>query len=250
MKKTLLAISLTFATSLFGIKAIDIVEIGEKDIGVYGSVDLGINFSKGNSEREKYSVSSSLQKFKKNAIWLFSGSYTFQQSKYDGIYHKTVNKAYLHSRHIMGISKTLNWEYFGQVESNEFQKLAFRGLFGIGARWKPFEKKIYFGLSPMFVRESYLDTNIESKNSVKSNFYVNMVCPINEKTDISYVLYFQPDILVPKDFDLIQTLQLENQITEKISLLIHFSYDYDSEPIDNSIKKYDFEQKTMLRYKF
>jgi hypothetical protein len=250
MKKLAYIFAIFGFSSLFGITAINIVEVGEKDNGVYGSVDLGTNFSKGNSERERYFVSASLQKFKTNGVWLFSGKYTFQQSKYDGTYHKTVNKSYLHTRHILGYSKKVSWEYFGQIESNEFQKLAFRGLFGIGMRFRPFEKKIYFGISPMFVRESYLDTGIASENSVKGNFYVNMVCPISDKLDISYIAYLQPKLDMPKDFELKQTFELENQLTTHFSLIIRFSYDYDANPIDDTVSTYDFEQRTILRYKF
>ena len=45
---------------------------------------------------------------------------------------------------------------------------------------------------------------------------------------LSYVAYFQPKIDLPKNFDLIQSLELENRITKNFSLVISLSYDYDS----------------------
>jgi len=243
--------SIFLTSSAYGIKAINVLEIGEKSNDIYGSFELSFNSSKGNSEREKYSMSTSFQRFYSTNIWFLSANYTFQQSKleYEN-YVKTDNKSYLHIRNIREISKITNWEYFGQIEHNEFQKLAFRGLLGGGLRFKPFlDHKIYCGIGSIALREIYLDLESESDTIFRINLYLNMKYNLTEKTDLSYVVYYQPEIVEFSNFDIIQSLKLENRITENFSFVIKVSYDYDSTPID-SIGKYDFEQTTALKYKF
>jgi len=193
----ILLIFFLFTSSVYGIKSINIVEIGERENSFYGSFDLALNSEKGNSERERYSISISLQKFNSKDIWLFNTNYIFEQSKSENSgYQKTTNSSYLHIRNIRELSTNINWEYFGQVESNEFQYLAFRGLLGIGFRFKPFEQyKIYFGISPMFVRENYLNIDVETESSFKGNFYLNLKFNLTEKSDIIYRTRFSAALM-------------------------------------------------------
>lgn len=251
MLKKLNLLLIAIPIYLYGITPINIVEIGEKERGLYGSLNLAFNSSRGNSEIERYSVSSSINKFNKRDLWLFNANYTFEQS----YSVKTANYSFIHLRNIRKLYNETNsvgctdWEYFGQIENNEFQKLDFRGLLGAGLRFKPFkEYRFFLGVGPVFVRETYLDKT-DSENMVRGNFYVNIKNSITKRTSISYVAYYQPRVDKLNDFDLTQSFELENGITEHFSLVINLSYDYDSHPIDQ-VEKYDFGQTTSFKYKF
>jgi hypothetical protein len=243
-------VAILLATPLFAIKPISIVNIDEKEPGYYGDIRISTEFDKGNTNSEQYSFSTSIQKFNVHNVWLFSGKYTFKQDKIDGTYEKTKNSSFVHIRNIREITKSVNWEYFFQSEHNEFQSLSFRGLTGIGIRVKPFSRKIYFGVSGMYVRESSTEKDIEGENTIRGNFYVNMVCPLTNDIDISYIMYFQPAVDLPKDYEFYNSLQVESKLTKHFSLTIGISYDYDTNPLDKSLKKYDLEQVTQFRYKF
>jgi putative salt-induced outer membrane protein YdiY len=236
---------------LSAIQPISIYKIGERDIGFYGNIDMAFSTVRGNSETETYALSTSLQKFNRTNIWFLNGSHTFSQSFGETI----VNKSFVHLRNIReyleatNSSGEIDWEIFTQIEHNQFQKLDFRGLVGTGPRIKPFnEYHIFLGISPMFVRETYLD-DTEDENSIRGNIYLNFKRDLTETTDVSYIAYYQPKLTSPDDYDLIQNFQFKNRITKQLSILFQFSHRYNSHPVDG-VKKSDVEQRTSFRYEF
>jgi len=230
---------------LYGITPINIVEVGEKKSGYYGNVNLAFSSSQGNSEVERYSISSSVKKFNSTNVWILSGRYKIAQSNGK----RSANSSFFHLRNVLKLFKKSDFEYFGQLETNEFQKLNFRGLLGAGLRFKPLERyRFFIGVDVMFVRETYLG-DINSNNRVRGNIYINVKTDLTENNSISYIAYYQPRVDKLKDFDLIQSFEFENRITKNFTLVLNLSYDYDAYPIED-VKKYDFEQTTSLRYKF
>ncbi|EJF07269.1 Protein of unknown function, DUF481 [Thiovulum sp. ES] len=248
MKKLLL---LFVPIVLFAIRPINIYQIGEKENGFYGDIDLAVTTTHGNSETESYSVGGSLRKFNDDNIWFLNGKRNFSQS--EGI--TTTDNSFFHIRNIRSLIQEsdevgeLDWEIFGQIDQNKFQKIEFRSLSGIGFRFKPLKDNYFFlGISPMIVREIYLgDTKTE--DTVRGNFYVNFKTEIFEKSSISYTVYYQPRIDKNDDYDLIQKFVYKNRITDKFSIKLQFNYDYDSHPIE-SVEKYDVTQRTLLSYEF
>jgi putative salt-induced outer membrane protein YdiY len=250
MDKRLILLFIIPAT-LFAIRPINIFQIGEKENGYYGDVDLAITTTRGNSEAESYSVGGSLQKFNENNIWLFNGTKNFSQSQ--GV--TTADKSYVHLRNIRRAYRhekylgEVDWEFFTQVEQNKFQKIEFRGLAGIGFRFKPIVDEDFFvGISPMFVRETYLGLTTH-EDVFRMNYYINFKNEFNKRSSISYTMYYQPRMRKQEDFDLIQKFLFKNKITDKLSIKIQFSYDYDSHPIEN-LKRYDISQTTLFSYEF
>ncbi len=251
LKRLYLLFVMVLPLHLYSITPINILEVGEKEVGVYGSLNVAFNSARGNSELERYSLAGNMQKFNNADIWLLNAYYTIEQSQNV----TTANYSYLHLRNVRKLLPSskkfgrVDWEYFGQIDHNEFQLLDFRGLLGAGLRFKPMKKYHFFlGAGPMFVRETYLDKT-ESTNYVRANLYLNVKHNITEQTSISYVAYYQPRVDKVNDFDLVQSFKFENDITKNFSLIFLLSYDHDSHPID-SVEKYDFAQTTSFRYKF
>jgi hypothetical protein len=243
--------ALLISPNLCAIRAINILKIGEKGIGLYGNFDISLNRTSGNSETENYKLGIFIENFHKKDLWLFNATHYFEQSSQI----KTANKSYVHLRNIREMSKPSNssggsdWEYFGQIEHNEFLRLEFRGLLGTGLRFKPFvDANFYLGAGPMLVRENYSDGR-ESQTFGKLNIYINVKSAISDATSVSYVVYYQPNMDKMNNFELVQSFELENKISKKFSLVIKLSHDYDSNPVD-AVEKYDFEQTTAFRYKF
>jgi hypothetical protein len=248
MKKYLLSL---FAIPLFAIKPISIYQIGEKDVGFYGDFDVSFLTLRGNTETETYSVSASLQRFNEASIWFLNGSHTFSQS----LGETTADSTFAHLRNIREVVKDLksygeiDWETFGQIEKDKFQKLASRTLLGSGLRFKPYEEYyIFFGVSPMYVKETYLD-NTNSEQSFRGNFYVNFKRDLTELTSVSYTGYYQPKLGYSNDYDMTHSFLFKNRVTEELSIIFQISHDYDSHPIEN-VKRYDMEQKTSFTYEF
>jgi hypothetical protein len=249
--KSLLIITTLLSTQLDAITSINILKIGEKDIGLYGNIDLSLRTTRGNSETESYLIGVAVQKFNKRDLWLFNAKHYFEQS----YSIKTANKSYLHIRNVREFKKfsskttRTDWEMFGQIEHNEFLKLEFRGLVGAGLRFQPIlESSMFLGVGPMLVQEDYSD-DTEGKTFGKFNFYLNAKSKVSDTTTLSYVIYYQPVMNEMGNFELVQSFELENRVTNNFSLVIKLSHDFDSNPIED-VEKYDFEQTTTFRYKF
>ncbi len=243
---------LFFSLSLYGITPINIVEVGEKKSGTYdGYFKFAFGSASGNNEYERYSVGSKFNLYFKKNAWLFNGSYSIQQSQ--GI--RTRNNSFVHIRNIWEIYRKkqgigIDWEYFGQVETDEFRELNFRGLVGTGLRFKPiYDYKIYFGIGPMWVKETYLSHKEEDNEVWRANIYFNIRFDVADKSAVSYVAYYQPEIEDGSNVDLKQSFEFESKITKSLSFVVNMSYDYDSNPI-SKVKKYDFSQTTSFKYNF
>jgi hypothetical protein len=256
MKKLISLFFIVFSLELFAIMNVAVIETGTKD-GFNSDLELAIETDKGNTESLEYEINGFATYFFDSQYWLVDFNHQFEKN--DDL--RTKNRYYFHLRNVINIYQKMSdsnlnkidFEYFGQIENDEFLFLKLRSLAGLGLRIKPLKKyKLFFGLSPMLVRESYFAKETNSKSAelfIRLNEYIFMEYNINKDFKVYFMSYFQPMIFDWSDFQSRNTFVLEFKFMKKFKIANKISFIYDSEPLEN-IKKYDFSQKTVFGMDF
>jgi hypothetical protein len=242
---------LIFPLHLFAIVNIAVLDFSEESEGFSGEVELAFNSSFGNSQEEEYEFQTQLTHFSEKSYWLLKGSFSYRVNYIDNIddYEETVNKSFWHLRNVRKVSENTAFELFGQTQHNQFNSIQLRALGGAGFRFRLFDSGLYIGLSPMFVHEEYTRTALNSFDTYRLNSYLAYQLKIGERDSFSLQGYYQPRFEDQNDFDAIASGQYRHKITENLFFSIKADYKYDSTPV-KAIKKYDFEQKSSLVYRF
>lgn len=235
--------------SLFALVTIAPVEIGEHP-GIFTQTALSLETKRGNSEKDNYKGSwrTTYDSNTSFVTWLeFSGEYGKSNNKRD------TNKLFSHIRHIHKTPlENLNMELFAQVQDDEFKLIKNRTLAGAGMRYKflsIFDKdKAYLGFGGMYERINY-SSDDPRENNARISSYLAYTIDFNEKSKLSYTLYYQPLIEDFTDYVNVHTLELKLSIIEKLYLQFTLGYEVDSTPA-NDVKKYDFTQNTSLIFEF
>jgi len=244
MKKILFL--LLFISYSFAIVSIAPKDIGEKEPGISGEVGLSVEINKGNTDTSSYLISGLIQIDKKESLSFAKISYEYGKSGGE----KSKDRAFAHLRHLKKIDEKSVWEFFGQIQKDEFKDQKLRALIGAGKRYRFYNKnedKAYFGIGAFFETEKIKDQ--KTKEYFRGNFYISFKKRFNENVKMAFVSYYQPKLDEFSDFESINSLEFGIKLSQKLDLLIVSKYDYDSKPSSN-IKKYDFTQKIGINYKF
>jgi len=230
-----------------------IVDTEAKSNGIYEDLEFSIESEKGNSDTLEYDFSSYTTYFLEKEYWLLDLSYNLEKANSIN----TKNKAYLHLRNVINFYEKksdsalnkIDFEYFGQIENNEFQLLKIRALAGVGLRFKPIKNYEFFlGIGSMLMRETYLN---DEKNKIfgRINTYLAIENSLTEKIAIGYIGYYQPKINEFSDYESKHTFTLNVDISKNLKLQNKIIYIYDSNPVGH-VRIYDLEQKTSLIFSF
>lgn len=247
--KKLLFLSLLFAQTLFALVSIAPTEVGDRP-GLHGETELSLDTKKGNTDKENYKVSTTIV-YDEAREWVLWSEIAVEYGESSNI--KDTNNAYSHIRYIHTTEiKNLNYEYFAQMQNNEFKSIINRTLLGAGARYKLFSifdnDKGYLGLGGFYEHIDY-STLDNSENQARYNIYFAYTITLDNKTKISYNLYYQPLIHDNNDYINTHAFELKTKIYENFSLKFKINYEKDSTPpID--VKVEDISQTTSLLYSF
>jgi len=205
---------------------------------------------RGNSDVDSYSAGLRLQ-YDNNESYLIWSDFTFSYGKSSGV--TNTNKTYAHVRYVHHLyKKSLDWETFVQVETNEFTKVEDRDLYGAGLRLlinKNNFGKLHVGFGSFYEYLAYTTTVDPVEKNIRLNTYLAYKNNFTKKSSLTYVLYYQPKIDAFNDYIFSNALELNIFIYKKLYLNIVFFYDYDSRPALD-VKQKDISQKTSLIYKF
>ena len=243
MKK--IVIFLIFFTYSFAIVSIEPKDIGKKSPGLSGEVGVSTEINRGNSDSSSFSISSRIQYDQNSSLQYAIISYEYGNS--NGSRYK--DRAFLHLRDLQKIDNLKVWEYFFQIQRDEFKDQNLRAILGMGPRIKIYNKdaKVYIGVGAFFEREDI--EHKDSKDYFRGNFYVAYKQRFNQNIKAAFVSYYQPKLDEFSDFENFSTLEFSIKLTSKLNLLLKSQYEYDSTPISN-VKKYDFTQKMGIVYSF
>lgn len=246
--KYLILMLLVF-TNVYAIVSIVPVSIGNKP-GISGLLKGSLETRNGNSNLNAYAADGRLQ-YDNNSTYVtwIESSFNYGESS-NSAYVKNTFSAYryIHTMYI----KPLNWEFFLQMQTNEFLDISERYLGGAGLRYGTNQNKngqIFFGFGAFYEHVGYNTSLDPSENNKRLNIYIAYNNNFTKDAELSYFVYLQPKLGHLSDCQMLNSLQLKIQIYEKFGLDFSVSFSRDTKPAIG-IKSNDIHQKTSFVYEF
>jgi hypothetical protein len=243
-----LCFSLLFISSqAFAIINVESMRVQKKSDGFSGELQLDSDLASGNTNSQHVSFGNRLQWDYGNKTNFIITSYSYGESS--GV--RDTNKGFIHLRHVEHMNQKWAWESFGQMEQNEFTRLAYRGLIGGGVRrtLKQDDDKsgLYLGLGGFYSTERLDDNSIT--NLVRANIYFVIKHTLNDTNRFMSTTYYQPTIDNPDDFRALEQFTYAISITKKLDLQLSLDIAHDSQP-PSGVEPTDTSFHTGIKYNF
>jgi hypothetical protein len=165
----------------------------------------------------------------------------FDYTKYNGA--TSVDKTFAHLRYNYEFAHWLWGEAFAQAQSDAFQKLDLRNLFGIGPRFRvlhdviPKDFDVFLGTAYMFERDAITATvgatgpqNQAIQTWHRWSNYLTIQWEIDERAILATTAYIQPALNDFGDVRVLSETLLTFKVSKSFSAGISGSVHYDSEP--------------------
>jgi len=227
--------------------------IGGGPEGVHGRVDVSVNGNSGNSDKFGTQAGALLQRRQGRHVSIGMVSYAYGRSQG----RSYANRGFFHARHRLRLSGAWSVEGFGQVEKDDFARLALRALAGGGMRWRlayvPEQRAVYLGLGAMFEHERLRfqsgTSDARVSDVVRGNAYLVLKSRMNAHTRLISTTYFQPDLASPKDVRLLEQASLDVRLAGKLDVRLSLVVRHDSRPPQH-VRKTDIVYATGFTYHF
>ena len=214
-----------------------------------GTVSLDISLIKNKNSLFKIANKSHVQYNNTDELWLFVNDLNFQ--KLEG--NSFVNNGTQHLRYNRRISKSVKMEAFLQAQYDAVSEIDFRGLVGLGPRFKVYANDnydSYLGTLVMYASEkaSNIVINQEQK-TLRGSAYVSFSMYPTEQLSIISTNYYQPKLNAVKDYRISSETSILFKILETLAFKTTFTYNFDSYPVA-TIPKTQYELTNGLLYTF
>ena len=148
-----------------------------------------------------------------------------------------VDKSFAHARYDYELESHLWWEVFVQAQSDVFEKIKLRDLFGTGPRFALYHDKqlgLYLGMAYMFERDVF-DVEVGSDEARvqfanRASIYLTAHAVLREGIDAVTTTYVQPRIEDPSDIRIQSESGFLFKVSSWLSTSISFVTHYDSNP--------------------
>lgn len=214
-----------------------------------GSVSLDASLIKNKNSIFKISNKADIQYNNKKELWLFINDLKFEKAANESF----INKGTQHLRYNYKIKKTVKLEAFAQAQYDAVSEIDFRGLIGVGPRFKLTsheDYRFYLGTLLMYEHEkaSAIEDNRISNDTRLSSYLSFSLYPF-ENIGIISTSYYQPRIDKISDFRFSSTTSILFKIWENLNYITTFMYNYDTYPVA-TIPKAQYELTNGLLYSF
>lgn len=243
---------LLFPLTTMAIVNMDGLHFDDKEDKFSADVDLTISGSSGNSTTSKAGLNTQFSWIEKNSINLAILGYQYGKSNN----LRSVNKSFIHYRYIQKLKDSMDWELFGQLETNEFTRLSYRGLLGAGLRYsvaKSESHHAFLGIGAFYSKEEIEFTPGLTDDGVeeitRANFYFLSKYKITPVMSFSNVVYYQPRLNRLSDYRALLETKLDIKIQKDLSFRFRLDVEHDSAP-SQTIKSTDVSYMTGLVFKF
>lgn len=238
----------------YAIVSMDDLHFGTKELGVSGSLSLGLSGSSGNSDKSQVNLDATGAHRVDGYSNIVIGNYQYGES--NAI--RNTNSAFLHARHIRDSQDPgRDWETFAQMERNEFTRLKLRSLAGAGVRYSYRNEQDVveniLGYGAFFSREELdlEDASVEDrkKDTVRGNIYWLSRFKLTSTARIINTLYYQPAVDRADDFRFLALFSLKVAIEKNLDLKLNINAVHDNDPpVD--VERTDVNYVTGLEYRF
>ena len=257
-KRSLVLVAALVTTMGWSLPAAAIVNVegmrvGQPELGFSGNIDLSISGKRGNTDKDEYGLDARIQNSSDTTTYFVVASYDYGEVSDVS----NTNKTFIHARHVEQFQPDKAWEAFVQAEENEFARLSFRGLIGVGMRFTLAETAerlgLYLGAGAFWSRET-LDqraglTDHGTESFARANLYLVYKHKLNSQLSLVSTTYYQPRLSETSDFRALEQAGLAVKMTDNLSLKLSLDVAHDSRP-PQSIDKTDTSYNTSLSYHF
>ena len=206
----------------------DLRRDGEK--GFFANISGSLSFSRGNRNRDSFSIQSSLDYNLEDLETFFvvkRSQKKINQKNYD-------SATLAHLRLNFLFDKDPSLETFIQYSKNPFRKFNKRELIGLGARFN-LENNFKAGIGVMNENEEDLSAITDNTLRISSYFHSEFLIDENIVFDLS--AFLQPALNSFSDYKATLIGQFDFHINENFKISLQYNTFYDSRPPTNAVKK-------------
>ena len=215
-------------------------------------LDLTVSGSSGNSNTTKAALNAQFSWIAEKSINLAILGYQYGESNND----RSENKSFIHYRYIHQLTNVIDWELFAQWEQNEFTRLSYRRLLGLGVRFsvaKSEKQRAFLGVGGFYSKEKIAFTTGLTDDGVeeftRASFYFLSKYKISPTVHFSNALYYQPRVNLFSDYRALLESKFDFKINNSLSFRISLDVEYDSQP-SQTIESTDVSYMTGLTLNF
>jgi hypothetical protein len=160
-----------------------------------------------------------------------------------------VDKSFAHGRYDFELVRWAWWEFFAQAQSDHFQRINIRSLFGAGPRVALYEDKqlgLFLGVAYMFERDAYnlapTDPGQRVQLASRISSYFAARATLGDGIEAVTTTFVQPRIDDPRDVRILSENGFVFKMGKWLSTTISFTAHYDSQvpagvlPTDTELK--------------
>ena len=230
------------AADLMGQAIVNIEELRrEGEIGFFTNISAGIDASRGNRDRDYYSLRIRFDNNSEDAESFLILQQTERKSN-DILMDKS---KFIHGRYIFIGEDAVHWEVFAQYSENPFRNYKKRSVLGSGLR---FELSKSGRLGAGLLNEEETDLTGKSKTTERLGFYFHTDFDIAENISFDPTIYFQPSIEnFENDYKASMILAVDFTVNENFKIRMQYSSFHDSDP-PMLAEKTDDSISTMFSY--
>lgn len=229
------------------------IHLGKSDEGMSGRFEVSAFSSSGNTEKEEVSLGAKVQWQEELHIVYGVVDYSYGQDQGD----TNINKGFFHLRYIYQFHNDFTSEIFLQTEKDEFRRLTYRRLAGVGLRYSIFEREdkgaIYFGAGLFYEKEQLIqDQKYTDENNVETgsaNLYLILKYKLSDSTSLVSSTYYQPNLRYSVDYRASENASLVIAINKALALKLSAIATHDSQP-PQGVEQTDITYKTSIVYQF
>ena len=196
----------------------------EGEVGFFTNISANLNASRGNRDRDFYSVQLRFDNNSEDA----ESFLILQQSERKSNDKLMDESTFMHGRYIFVGEEASNWEVFAQYSENPFRNYKKRSVLGGGLRYELSDSaRLGVGL----LNEDETDLTGKSKTTERLGFYIHNSFEVAENIFLKPTVYFQPGIDdFENDYKASIILALDFNVNENFKITMQYSSFHDSDP--------------------
>lgn len=216
--------------------------------GFSGSIGADFSLKRDSNKFLEFSSDALIQYKMRKHLVLWKNDVNFKNIEGN----KFQNSGVTHLRYNYKIQPQIALEIFTQAQYNKVSKINFRGLLGIGPRFKlttSEEYKIYLGTHLMYEQEELDDDITPIQRDFRNSSYLSFSLYPSSRVTFVGTTYFQPKLKNFKDYRVSSETSVVVNLFAKFSLKTTYMFIYDQYPAEG-VPTSQYELKTGVVYLF
>lgn len=175
-------------------------------------------------------------------------------ARYSGV--ESIDNSFVHARYNYELLSWLWGEAFVQLQSDKFQRILLRNLYGVGPRFGLYQSPsfdLYYGTGYMLEHDAI---NVMPGTNDRSDYwdnrwnnYLSANYTLDSRVSFASTIYVQPRIVDFTNRRILEETALTFKITKVLAASITGSYRYDSDP-PIGVRSVDIDLKNVLSLTF